>query len=145
MSLHYRSDGYFLMTGPKVGNPPPQSSHVLVVDDDSAIRNMVVRVLGTSYRVSAAADPHEALATAGREAAIDLLILDVMMPGMNGFELAKRLRLLPSCAKARYMFLTARDTPADRIKGIQSGACSYVTKPFTINDLIARVNKALNR
>ncbi len=133
------------MTGPQAGSPQLQRRHVMVVDDDTAIRNMVVRVLSTSYRLSAAADPNEALATAGREAAIDLLILDVMLPGMNGFELALRLRLLPSCAKARVMFLTARDTPADKIKGIQAGARNYITKPFSIDDLKARVTRALTR
>ena len=133
------------MTGPQAGSPASQRSHVLVVDDDAAIRNLVVRVLSTDYRATAAADPHEALASASHETAIDLLILDVMMPGMDGFELAKRLRLLPSCAKARVIFLTARDTPGDKIKGIQAGARSYVTKPFTIDDLKARVKKALSR
>ena len=130
------------MSGPQTGNSSPRR-HLLVVDDDAAIRNMVVRVLSLSYAVTPASDPHEALAIAGREAVIDLLILDVMMPGMDGFDLAKRLRLLPSCSNARVIFLTARDFPGDKIKGIQAGARSYMTKPFVIEDLVARVKKAL--
>lgn len=120
-------------------------AHILVVDDDLAIRTMVGKILSRNYRVTTVADPHEALALAGREAAFDLLLLDVMMPGMNGFDLAKRLRLLPSCAKASCVFLTARDTPGDKIKGIQAGARSYMTKPFSIDELLARVKKALGR
>jgi len=69
--------------------------------------------------------------------------LDVMMPGMDGFELAKQLRLLPSCAKTPIMFLTARDAAGDKIRGIQAGARNYITKPFSIDDLKARVKKAI--
>lgn len=130
------------MTGPEPGSSAPRR-HIFVVDDDAAIRNMVVRLLNITYRVTSAADPREALAVASREAVIDLLLLDVMMPGMNGFDLAKQLRLLPSCEKARIMFLTARDSPGDKIKGIQAGARNYIIKPFVIEDLLTRVKKAL--
>jgi DNA-binding response OmpR family regulator len=130
------------MTGPQPGSPAPRR-HILVVDDDAAIRNMVGRVLSLTYRVTSASDPREALAIAGRESAIDLLLLDVMMPGMNGFELAKQLRQLPSCEKACLIFLTARDFPGDKIKGIQAGARNYIIKPFAIEDLLVRVKKAL--
>jgi DNA-binding response OmpR family regulator len=131
------------MSATQAGPPPPRR-HILVVDDDAAIRSMVTRVLSLNYRVTAASDPHEALAIAGREPAIDLLLLDVMMPAMNGFDLAKRLRLLPSCSNARVVFLTARDFPSDKIKGIQAGARSYIIKPFAIDDLLSRVKKALS-
>jgi two-component system, OmpR family, response regulator len=117
--------------------------HIMVVDDDTAIRNMVARVLGVKYRVTAVSNPHEALAVAGQQGSISLLVLDVMMPGMDGFDLAKRLRLLPSCAKSIILFLTARDAAGDKIKGIQAGARNYITKPFSIDDLTARVKKAL--
>jgi DNA-binding response OmpR family regulator len=130
------------MSGPQTGNAIPRR-HVLVVDDDAAIRTMVARILSLSYKVTPASDPREALAIAGREVTIDLLLLDVMMPGMNGFDLAKQLRLLPSCASARVIFLTARDFPGDKIKGIQAGARSYIIKPFLIDDLLTRVKKAL--
>ena len=104
---------------------------------------MIARVLGIHYRVTAVSGPHEALAVASQQQSINLLILDVMMPQMDGFELAKRLRLIPSCAKAPIMFLTARDTAGDKIRGIQSGARNYITKPFSIDDLTARVKRAL--
>lgn len=125
------------------GPKPDYRHHILVVDDEAAIRAMVARVLGNHYRVTAVAGPHEALAAAAHEEQINLLLLDVMMPGMDGFDLAKRLRLLPSCAKAPIMFLTARDAAGDKIKGIQAGARNYITKPFAIEDLTARVKKAL--
>jgi DNA-binding response OmpR family regulator len=130
------------MTGAKP-IPPDTRHHILVVDDEAAIRTMVAKVLGAHYRVSAASSPHEALALAGKEQTVNLILLDVMMPGMDGFDLAKRLKLLPSCAKAPIMFLTARDAAGDKIKGIQAGARSYITKPFKIEDLTARVKKAL--
>lgn len=117
--------------------------HILVVDDEPAIRTMVARVLGTQYHVTAAPGAHEALAIAAKIDRISLLILDVMMPGMDGFDLAKQLRLLPSCTKAPIMFLTARDAAGDKIKGIQAGARNYITKPFSIDDLKARVKKAI--
>ncbi len=123
--------------------PSGSKHHILVVDDEAAIRTMIARVLGAHYRVSAVSSPHEALAIAAQQQSINLILLDVMMPGMDGFELAKRLKLLPSCTKAPIMFLTARDAAGDKIKGIQAGARSYITKPFSIEDLTARVKKAL--
>jgi len=123
--------------------PTTPKQHILVVDDEPTIRTMVARVLGTQYEVTAASGPHEALAFAGKIERVHLLILDVMMPGMDGFDLAKQLRLLASCAKAPIMFLTARDAAGDKIKGIQAGARNYITKPFSIDDLKARVKKAI--
>lgn len=123
--------------------PRNSNAHILVVDDEPAIRTMVSRILSVQYQVTAAASAHEALALAGKIDRISLLILDVMMPGMDGFELAKQLRALPSCSKAPIMFLTARDAAGDKIKGIQAGARNYITKPFSIDDLKARVKKAI--
>lgn len=124
-------------------SPQSQTHNILVVDDEPAIRTMVSRVLNAHYRVTAAANAHEALAIASKMDRWSLLILDVMMPGMDGFELARQLRMLPSCAKAPIMFLTARDAAGDKIKGIQAGARNYITKPFSIDDLKARVKKAI--
>ena len=124
-------------------SPPDNRHHILVVDDESAIRTMVARVLGNHYHITAVSSPYEALAVATQQECISLLLLDVMMPQMDGFDLAKRLRVIPSCAKAPIMFLTARDAAGDKIKGIQSGARNYITKPFAIDDLMARVKKAL--
>ena len=133
------------MTEPKVESSRASRSVILVVDDDAAIRTLVARVLSASNKVISASDPHEALAVASRESSVDLLVLDIMLPAMTGFDLAKRLRMLPSCAKAKVMFLSALDTPTDKIKGIQAGARNYVTKPFKIDDLVARVNRTLAR
>jgi len=123
--------------------PTSSTRRILVVDDEAAIRTMVARVLSAQYQVTTASTPHEALAIAAQLERLDLLILDVMMPGMDGFELAKQLRLIPSCAKAPIVFLTARDAAGDKIKGIQAGARNYITKPFSIDDLKARVKKAI--
>lgn len=124
-------------------NPRIPVHHILIVDDEPAIRTMVARVLGAQYQVTAASGAHEALALAAKIDRISLMILDVMMPIMDGFDLAKQLRLLPSCAKAPIVFLTARDAAGDKIKGIQAGARNYITKPFSIDDLKARVKKAI--
>jgi len=123
--------------------PPDYRRLILVVDDEAAIRTMVAKVLGSHYRVAAVPGPHEALAFAAQQEQVSLLLLDVMMPGMDGFELAKRLRLVPSCTKTPIVFLTARDTAGDKIRGIQAGARNYITKPFGIDDLTARVKKVL--
>jgi DNA-binding response OmpR family regulator len=115
---------------------------VLVADDDQAISKMVERVLVRDFDVVVADDGPGALALATKSRP-DLMILDVMMPGLDGFQLALRLRSVPDLKNVPIIFLTARDGPLDTIKGIQAGARHYITKPFKIDDLISRVKKIL--
>ncbi len=120
-----------------------QQRHIFVVDDEPAIRTLITRVLSVRYRVTSSGNPNDALALAAQISNVNLLILDVMMPGMDGFTLAQRLRIVPGCAKAALLFLTAKDTAADKIRAIQAGARQYITKPFSIDDLLARVREIL--
>ena len=75
----------------------------------------------------------------------DLLILDVMMPGMSGFELAERLKSEPATSKLPIIFLTAKDTEDDTLQGFELGADDYVTKPFSVREVVARVKAVLAR
>ena len=116
---------------------------VLVADDDASIRNLVARCLHGKYEVILAEDGGSALAEMSKTPPPDLAILDVMMPGLDGFKVAERLKLLPGAKHVPIIFLTARDSPKDHIHGIQAGARHYVTKPFVLKDLMDKISKIL--
>jgi two-component system, OmpR family, response regulator MprA len=118
------------------------SEHVLVVDDDPPVRRMLERTLSAEgHAVTTAADGGAALAAVEREAP-DLVILDVAMPGLDGLAVTQRLR--GKGVTAPILLLTARDAVADRVEGLDAGADDYLTKPFAVEELIARV-RALTR
>src|SRR5450432_2614967 len=104
---------------------------------------MLSKVLSQYYQVLVTNDGQSALALAGKPPAPDLLLLDVMMPGLDGHGVAAAVRLLPGLKGIPIIFLTAKTGPAEVIKGIQSGARHYITKPFKIDDLLLRVKKVL--
>jgi two-component system response regulator MprA len=115
---------------------------ILVVDDDPEIVSFLKRGLTyEGYTVDTAGDGTEALAKA-RDAEPNLVILDVMMPGMDGMEVSKRLRQASSIP---ILMLTAKGTVADRVKGLNSGADDYLVKPFSFDELLARVRALLRR
>lgn len=124
------------------GTTPGPRKRILVADDDPAIGRLLERVLNREFDVVVASDGRGALALAG-QIRPHLMILDVMMPAMDGFTLAAQVRLIPELKSTPIIFLTARDTPLDTIKGIQAGARHYLTKPFKIDDLTAKVKKTL--
>ncbi|MDQ6883814.1 MAG: response regulator transcription factor [Candidatus Dormibacteraeota bacterium] len=119
-----------------------EQPHVLVVDDDAKIAGALRRALiYEGYQVEVAPDGMIALARA-RERMPDLAILDIMMPGMDGLEVTRRLRAegdLP------ILMLTAKDGTADRVRGLDSGADDYLVKPFAYEELLARVRALLRR
>lgn len=115
---------------------------VLVADDDPAIRSLVARALSQDYEILLAEDGPSALARLSQDPRPDLALLDVMMPGFDGFGVVERLRLVPG-RKVPVIFLTARDAPQDIIHGIQLGARHYIAKPFALKDLLAKVQKVL--
>jgi len=119
-----------------------EQPHVLVVDDDAKIAAALRRALiYEGYHVEVAPDGLIALARA-RERMPDLAILDVMMPGLDGLEVTRRLRAegdLP------ILMLTAKDGTADRVRGLDSGADDYLVKPFAYEELLARVRALLRR
>jgi two-component system response regulator MprA len=119
-----------------------RNMRILVVDDDPEIVSFLKRGLTyEGYTVDTASDGAEALAKA-RDAEPNLVILDVMMPGMDGLEVSKRLR---QASQLPILMLTAKGTVADRIKGLDSGADDYLVKPFSFDELLARVRALLRR
>ncbi len=116
--------------------------HLLVVDDDPQIRLLVSRLLQRSgYRISLAQDGR-AMAEVMAKVDIDLILLDVMLPGRNGLDLCRELR---SKSNIPIIMLTARGDEGDRVAGLEIGADDYVTKPFSSRELLARVRAALRR
>jgi DNA-binding response OmpR family regulator len=116
---------------------------VLVIDDDPSVTSVLKR--GLSYEgfvVDTASSGVEGLAVA-REHAPDVVILDIMMPGMDGLEVLRRLR--SSDSQLPVLLLTAKDAPADQVAGLERGADDYVVKPFTFEVLVARVRALLRR
>ncbi len=116
---------------------------ILVVDDEESIAELLAIALRyEGFEVATAADGHDALAQFERFRP-HLLVLDVMMPGLDGFEVARRLAERRS--RAPIIFLTARDTTADKIRGLSLGGDDYMTKPFSIEELVARIRTILRR
>jgi len=116
---------------------------IVIAEDDPAIAGMLLKVLSQFYNVTVTNDGTSALAAAGKQPPPDLLLLDVMMPSMDGHAVAAAARALPGLKSIPIIFLTAKTGPAEVIKGIQSGARHYITKPFKIDDLVMRVKKAI--
>jgi DNA-binding response OmpR family regulator len=117
-------------------------AHVLVVDDDETVREVVVDYLrAASHRVSEAADGPAAL-EAVRGERPDLVVLDVMMPGIDGHEVCRRLR---RAGDVPVVLLTALGSEQDRVVGLEIGADDYVTKPFSPRELVLRVESILRR
>jgi DNA-binding response OmpR family regulator len=116
---------------------------VLVVDDDPAITSVLKRGLSYSgFAVETASSGTEGLELA-RDRPPDVAVLDIMLPGMDGLELLRRLRAADS--QLPILFLTGRDAPSDQVQGLEQGADDYVTKPFTFEVLAARVRALLRR
>jgi len=116
--------------------------HILVIDDDPSIRDLVAEYLGKNeLRVTTAASGRELFALVDREA-IDLVLLDLKLPGEDGMQLARQLR---ERATVPIVLLTGRDEEADRVMGLELGADDYVTKPFSPRELLARVRAVLRR
>jgi DNA-binding response OmpR family regulator len=117
-------------------------AHVLVVDDDRDLCNLVSEYLGQNeIRVTAVGSGKQMLEVIGREA-IDLLLLDLRLPGEDGMQLARTVR---ESSKMPIVILTGRDEEADRVMGLELGADDYVTKPFSPRELLARIRAVIRR
>jgi DNA-binding response OmpR family regulator len=116
---------------------------ILVIDDDPAVTSVLKRGLSYAGFTAVAASSGAAGLAAAREHPPDLVILDVMMPGLDGFEVLRRLRTAEP--QLPVLFLTAKDSATDEVKGLESGADDYVVKPFTFDVLLARVHALLRR
>ena len=119
---------------------------IVVVEDDAVIRAVLeMALLGAGYRdVASSARGDEGLRAVERDKP-DLVLLDVMLPGLDGFSVARRIRETPDLAATRIVMLTARTAPEDVVRGLEAGADDYVTKPFDRKVLLARVKAVLRR
>lgn len=130
--------------GARTATPRPEEERttVLVVEDQPGVRDFVVECLAPSYRVLAAEDGLEGLKTARAELP-DLIVSDIMMPGVDGIELARRLAAEPATRALPVILLTAKTTAEDELEGLESGAVDYLTKPFSPEILNARIQRML--
>jgi two-component system phosphate regulon response regulator OmpR len=121
---------------------PDEAPHILVVDDDRRLRDLLARFLGDhGYRVTTAASAADADTRLGH-LVFDAMVLDVMMPGENGFDFARRLR---KSSQVPILMLTARADSNDRINGLEIGVDDYLSKPFEPRELILRLGNVLKR
>jgi two-component system OmpR family response regulator len=143
--LHADAPGALAYREPVVDAGTPQAS-VLVVDDEEHITEMLAMGLGLhGFAVDRASSGRQAL-DAIEQHRPDLVVLDVMLPDLDGFEVARRVRRDEGAGShLPIIFLTARDTTQDKIDGLRLGSDDYVTKPFSIEELIERVKAVLRR
>jgi DNA-binding response OmpR family regulator len=122
-----------------------EAPRVLIVDDDPSIRQICREVLELGgYQVRDAGNAHAAL-TEARRFRPHMILLDVLMPGIDGYRTAEMIRADPAIGMAPIMFLSARSDTADKVRAFRSGAEDYMVKPFDAAELLARVAKALDR
>ena len=120
----------------------PDSSTILLVDDEDAVQKLLAYPLERDgFRVVQARDGEEALERFGHEH-VDLVVLDVMLPKLDGLEVCKRLR---AASSVPIIMLTARDDELDKVLGLELGADDYITKPFSIREFRSRVRALLRR
>ena len=121
-----------------------QNQRILVVDDEQDLLEILKFNLETEgYEVATASSAEEALQM--DIASFDLLLLDVMMGGMSGFAMARKLKDNPTTANVPIIFLTARDTENDTVTGFNLGADDYISKPFSLREVMVRVRAVLRR
>jgi two-component system response regulator RegX3 len=118
------------------------STHIVVVDDEPALRDALAYTLRSEgYEVTALADGEAALGLVDANPP-DVVVLDLMLPGLSGVEVCRRLR---DAGDIPILMLTARDAEVDRVLGLEAGADDYVTKPFSMAELVSRVRAILRR
>jgi two-component system phosphate regulon response regulator PhoB len=121
------------------------SAHILVVDDEPDISALVAYHLARdSYRVRTVGDGREAIEAVERERP-DLIVLDLMLPGMSGLDVLRELRSRPDFESVPVILLTARKEEDDRVEGLRLGADDYLSKPFSPQELVLRVGAVLRR
>ena len=114
----------------------------MIVDDERDMRHLIEMMLKNSQFETITASSGEEAYYALRHNNVDLILLDVMMPNENGFEVCTKIR---ETSKVPIIFLTARDASEDKVRGLTIGADDYIVKPFTIDELVARINAVLRR
>ncbi len=123
----------------------PKPTHLLVVEDEAALADLLKYNLEKEgYRVSVATDGEEAL-VAANENPPDIVLLDWMLPKAPGIEVCRRLRARQETRNTPIVMLTARGEEGDRVRGLDMGADDYITKPFTMGELLARIRAVMRR
>ena len=118
---------------------------ILVADDEQDIRELVAyRLSRSGYTIVEARDGQEAFELAADQA-LDMAVLDVMMPRLNGFDLTERLRRVPATKQLPILLMSASVQEVDISRGFEAGADGYLTKPFTPDELLTRVRELLSR
>ena len=118
---------------------------LLIVDDSSNIWRLLAHNLGRKFTVLTAANAVEALDILARGEKTDLLVVDISMPGMDGFSLTALIKGNPEYKDIPLVMLTAKDGSEDREKGLQLGAADYITKPFSLDEFAERIEALLKR
>jgi DNA-binding response OmpR family regulator len=128
-----------------MSSPPSSASRVLIIEDDPDIAHLLEHSLvRAGFVVETLTSGHEVMASVRRLQA-DLVLLDLMLPGLDGLEVCRSLRADPATAALPVIMLTARAEESDRIVGLELGADDYITKPFSPNEVVARVRALLRR
>ena len=117
--------------------------HILVVDDDPALLERTEGILYPQYQVSLALSGQQALSYLERGQEADLILLDILMPEMDGYETMRRIRELPAHRTTPVIFLTSLTDTESELQGLESGAADYITKPFNPRILMARIARRL--
>ncbi|NTV07841.1 MAG: response regulator [Chlorobium limicola] len=118
---------------------------ILVVDDSPNIRRLLAHNLGRKFTVLTAGDAAEALDILARGEKTDLLVVDIAMPGMDGFSLTAFIKSNPEYRNIPLVMLTAKDCSEDREKGLKLGAADYMTKPFNLEEFSEKIETLLKR
>ena len=135
----------YIMVGANVSGKGAGVARILIVEDEASIVSLIsIRLKRLGHNISSADNGIAALDLA-REFAPDLILLDVMLPMLNGFQVLQRLKADPATAVIPVLMLTARGHESDIVAGIEGGADDYLIKPFSFPELIARVGSTLAR
>ena len=118
-------------------------NRILIVDDDDFLRESLIDDLCDDYEVYATSTGEEALKLLSDLQRLDLILLDVKMPGMSGYELHERIKDIPVCHEVPVIYLTGLTHPDEEIKGMESGAADFITKPCDPNVLLVRVKSRM--
>jgi putative two-component system response regulator len=120
-----------------------EKATILVVDDEPDDLALIINLLKDDYHVKIASSGQKALQVAASDPPPDLILLDIMMPGMDGYEVYRQLKHGTRTMNIPVIFLTAKDEEADELKGLKLGAVDYITKPITPSVVMARVKNYL--
>jgi DNA-binding response OmpR family regulator len=118
-----------------------EKKRILVIEDDDSVSQLLLRALEFSYEVELIRDGIRAARRLDHEPVAHVMICDIMLPGMDGLQIARKAKTSKIWSQVPIIFLTAKTTPLDVIQGIQAGARHYLTKPFKLKDLLDKVAK----